>query len=224
MSTTVQPHAAVWTDSHLDALLTALGPAWRRGEPLSIWSPSKEWVELRYDDTAAGLAPGAGIYLSIDPAHQRLTVSGITSGPEHCNMVSVLPYNSPHRQALTASITLSLAKATARLAREIHTRFAERYLVAWNAAWEWYQEQQTQQQDLNTYMANLAAMFQTDRLTPATRDREARIEVYGCAHGITATVRASHTNYVRVEALTLNRQQALELAALIASWKGSPHA
>ena len=224
MPTTVQPQAAQWTDAHLDALLTALGPAWRRGEPLSIWPPTmKDWVELRYDDTAPGMAPGAGIYLSLDPVAQRMTVSGVTSGPEHCNMVNVLPYGSRDRQALTASITLSLAKAPARLAREIWQRFAETYLAAWNAAWACYQERQTQQQDLNTYMADLAAILQTDRLTPATRDAEARIDAYA-PHGVSVTFRASHTNYVRVEALTLNRHQALELASLIASWKGSPHA
>ena len=224
MPTTLQPQDAVWTETHLDALLMALGPAWRRGEPLSIWPPTaKDWYELRYDDTAPGMAPGAGLYLSIDPAAQRLTVSGITSGPEHCNMVNVLPYSSPHRQALTASITLSLTKHPARLAREIWQRFAERYLAAWNAAWECFQKQQAQQQDLNTYMADLAAILQTNRLTPATRDAEARIDVYA-PHGVSATFRASHTTYVRVEALTLNRQQALELASLIASWKGSPHA
>ena len=223
MPTTLQPQVAVWTDDHLQALLASLGPAWRRGEPLSIWPPSTDWYELRYDDTAPGIAPGAGLSLSIDPAAQRLTVSCITSGPEHCNMVNVLPYSSPHRQALTASITLSLTKPPARLAREIWQRFAERYLAAWNAAWECFQKQQAQQQDLNTYMADLAAILQTDRLTPATRDAEARIDAYA-PHGVSATFRASHTNYVRVEALTLNRHQALELASLIASWKGSPHA
>ena len=228
MPTAPQTHDITFTEDSLRALLRALGPGWRRAEPLSIWPPTaKDWVELRYDDTAPGMAPGAGLYLSIDPGvlctAQRLTVSGITSGPEHCNMVNVLPYGSPHRQALTASITLSLAKAPARLAREIWQRFAERYLAAWNAAYTCYQEQQTQQQDLNTYMADLAAILQTDRLTPAPRDAEACIDVYA-PHGVSATFRASHTKYVRVEALTLNRQQALELAALIASWKGSPHA
>ena len=224
MPTTLQPQVAVWTDDHLNALLMALGPAWHQAEPLSIWPPTvKDWVELRYDDTAPGMAPGGGLYLSIDPAAQRLTVSGITSGPEHCNMVNVLPYSSPHRQALTASITLSLTKPPARLAREIWQRFTERYLAAWNAAWACSQEHQTQQQNLNTYIADLAAILQTDRLTPATRDAEARIDAY-TPGGVSTTFRASHTNYVRVEALTLNRQQALELASLIASWKGSPHA
>ena len=224
MPTAPQTHDITFTEDSLRALLRALGPGWRRAEPLSIWPPTaKDWVELRYDDTAPGMAPGAGLSLSIDPTAQRLTVSGVTSGPEHCNMVNVLPYSSPHRQALTASITLSLTKPPARLAREIWQRFADAYLAAWNAAWACYQEHQTQQQDLNAYMTDLAAILQTDRLTPATRDAEARIDVYA-PHGVSATFRASHTTYVRVEALTLNRHQALELASLIASWKGSPHA
>lgn len=214
MATGTSLRHADHAEQDLEALCRGFAPTWTCVEQCP------RWHRLTCEDPDA---PGATLYLSIDQAARRLVVYGSTHGPGGRDLTQLLHRQSASRAALQRSITLSFKKAPYQLYQEIQSRFLTAYLAAWREAWTCCQAEQGQNDALNAYVRDLAAILQTTRIREATLGTDARIDAY-TQDGVSVTFRASHTNYVSMDGMTLNRQQALEMAALIASWKGSNHA
>ena len=191
--------------------------------PWTVTAPEQDYGSdcwtLGYAGTDPDLA-GYALWLTWTPTN-RLEIAGRSWCQRDEALVRLeqgLYHDHPVRLQLCAKITLTTQQPATKMAQLITTRFLVAHQDAWRTGLALWRTRENERIALNAYMHQLATVLQTERIQLATSDgTEATVSSARGVGQVQATFRASGT-LVRLEYLTLTRDQALAIAACLASF------